>query len=411
MKIKEIEVKNFRLLHDVSISLEQDVTVIVGKNNSGKSSLIDLMQRLFSEKKVSFSIEDFSAHSYSSFLEAFESYAEGADESDVRKILPIIEVRLTFSYGLDENLGALSDLIMDLEPECTEALAIMHYQLKEGALSSLFAELEKKDLPAKLHDRVPFFYEASFYAVDPNNASNRKEINRSVLEKICSGSFINAQRGLDDVTEKERIVLGKMLENMFFAAKSSAVSQQAEIASELESAVGDIQEKIKVDFNEKLNKLIPALSILGYPGFNDPRIMTDTTLNVRQLLTNHTKLFYEGSDGLNFPESYSGLGMRNIILILLKLVEFYRIYQSLEVRPPTQIVFIEEPEAHLHPQIQEVFIRKINEVAAVLCEDTNEKWPVQFVVSTHSSHIANAAMLSSIRYFLVRKNELDKQNT
>src|SRR5699024_2036049 len=139
--------------------------------------------------------EDFSAHSYSSFLEAFESYAGGADESDVRKILPIIEVRLTFSYGLDENLGVLSDLIMDLEPECTEELAIKHYQLKEGALSSLFAELKKKDLPTKLHDRVPFFYEASFYAVNPNNASNRKEINRSVLEKICSGSFINAQRG------------------------------------------------------------------------------------------------------------------------------------------------------------------------------------------------------------------------
>jgi hypothetical protein len=63
-------------------------------------------------------------------------------------------------------------------------------------------------------------------------------------------------------------------------------------------------------------------------------------------------------------------------------------------------VFIEEPEVHLHPQMQEVFIRKINDIATLFSKEHGAPWPVQFVVSTHSSHVANEAHFETIRYFL-----------
>ena len=60
MYLKQIEAKNFRLLHDVQLLLENRTTVIVGRNNSGKTSLTEVMKRLLSDATPSFSLEDFS---------------------------------------------------------------------------------------------------------------------------------------------------------------------------------------------------------------------------------------------------------------------------------------------------------------------------------------------------------------
>jgi len=50
MKIKELKIRNFRLLKDVSLSLADKSTVIVGRNNTGKTSLTEIFRSFFSEK-------------------------------------------------------------------------------------------------------------------------------------------------------------------------------------------------------------------------------------------------------------------------------------------------------------------------------------------------------------------------
>jgi len=407
MYLKQIEVKNFRLLHDVQLLLESRTTVIVGRNNSGKTSLTEVMKRLLSDASPFFSLEDFSFCCHDQFWDSHLRESKGEDETEIRKILPAIEVRLRFSYETDEHLGLLSELVVDLDPECTEALAVVRYALKDGMLSELFGDFAETDADARpdffrlLRDRIPALYEAGFVAVDPNDETNEKVIDRSTLRKLCLGGFISAQRGLDDASQKERVVIGKVLENLFSTAKSNTDDTDSHaIAEELEVAVKSIQDKIGDDFNEKLNQLLPALSQFGYPGLNDSKLLTETTLDVAKLLTNHTKVRYTGSDGIHLPEAYNGLGTRNIILILLQLRQFFKLYLAMEPRPSVHLVFIEEPEVHLHPQMQEVFIRKIADIASAFSEETGESWPVQFVVSTHSSHVANEAHFETIRYFL-----------
>jgi len=70
MRIRNLKVKCFRLLNDISIDLEDDITLIVGKNNTGKTSLLEVI-KIFSSGDDSLSFEDFSPSTYSLFKELY----------------------------------------------------------------------------------------------------------------------------------------------------------------------------------------------------------------------------------------------------------------------------------------------------------------------------------------------------
>lgn len=414
MRLKAVSIKNFRLLHDVQLLLEEQTTVIVGRNNSGKTSLTEVIKRLL-EERPTFTVEDFSFACHQAFWDAYIEHVGGTPEADIRTALPSIEVRFTFEYGLKEELRTLGEFIIDLNPGCTEAVVVSRYGLAEGKVVNLFANVPPLQAGATpeeqnairvalfgvLKDTLSKHYECGFWVEDPNDAQNIKPIEARLLRAACASGFISAQRGLDDASQKERVVIGKVLENLFNTAKSNEADKDShDTAEQLEKAVQDIQEKIGADFNQKLDALLPALALFGYPGLGDPKLRTETTLDVSRLLTNHTKVRYTGDNGINLPEAYSGLGTRNIILILLQLREFFKLFLAMQPRPCTHMVFIEEPEVHLHPQMQEVFIRKLADIAKAFSEEAGVAWPVQFVVSTHSSHVANEARFECVRYFM-----------
>ncbi|MBG9454980.1 DNA helicase [Lysinibacillus sphaericus] len=415
MHINSVKIKNFRLLKDVELTLEQTTTIIVGRNNSGKTSFTELFKRLLTDNSPKFNLVDFSIPVHDHFWAAFIKWTEDNENPTIRESLPAIEITLTLKYDIDcDDLGPLSELIIDLDPNSTEVIANIKYQLKGGRIDSLFEGINYSDIPENiaqekknffriLKERIPKLYETSIFAIDPQDVTNQKTLDFPKFKCILQTDFINAQRGLDDTTHRDRDVLGKVVEQMLDIAKLDTASpSENQTAVALEEAVKDIQIKLDTDFNEHLNKLLPALSLFGYPGLNNAALHTETILDVRRLLENHTKVLYPGVDGTSLPETYNGLGSRNIIYILFKLFGFFKTYKAQQPAPNFQIVFIEEPEAHLHPQMQEVFIRKINEIANDFSHRFNDgvKWPIQFVITTHSTHIANEAPFDAIRYFL-----------
>src|SRR5665647_2481666 len=122
MYIKNIEIKNFRLLREVSLTLQKETTVIVGRNNSGKTSLTEIFRRFFSNKNTSFVLEDFSLASMQNFQEALQAKFEGIEESIIRTLIPSIELYLTIDYSENKNdYGALSEFVIDLDEDTTEA--------------------------------------------------------------------------------------------------------------------------------------------------------------------------------------------------------------------------------------------------------------------------------------------------
>lgn len=414
MSLHRLEVSGFRLLSNAAIELEPEATLIVGRNNSGKTSLAEILRRFVGDTSTAtFKLEDFSSISHSLFCDALKAHNDkAAADDDIRSLLPSIGLSLWFKYDpKNTDIGPLSDFIVDLDPACCDVLVRARYELRDGALKAFFEGLPtvaltdetRKTFFASLRQRIPKLYAPHIWAEDPNDASNRKPLSAAALRSVMKVEFVNAQRGMDDTTSKDTDILAKVLEGLFTTAASpTATETDKQIAEALESAVEDVQTELNTGFNDELKKLLPTLNSFGYPGLDGPEMATETTLDVQRLLSNHTRVRYVGQDGLLFPEAYNGLGMRNLLFILLRVVSFYREYMAESSPPDTHLVFIEEPEAHLHPQMQEVFISNLSSIVdRLVAEDPNKRpWPVQFVVSTHSSHVANAARFEAIRYFL-----------
>lgn len=183
--------------------------------------------------------------------------------------------------------------------------------------------------------------------------------------------------------------------------------------------------KAQVVFDERLKhffkKPLCELEELGYPGVANPRLIISTSIKPVDGLKHQSAVQYEvaptqdqGKVHNRLPEQYNGLGYQNLISMVFRLISFrddwMKVGKAVQTDeesglrqvspPPLHLVLLEEPEAHLHVQVQQVFIRKAYEVLRNHRDLQGESsLSTQLVVSTHSSHIAHEVDFAQMRYF------------
>lgn len=415
MRIEKVKVEGFRLLQDVEIMLETNSTVIVGRNNSGKTSFTDVFDRFIGQSGARFRLEDFSAAARAKFFDARTLRENGAKPEDVLAAFPTIALTLTFAYETTEpNLGPLAPFVIDLDVASTRAMVRVEYKPTLATLHTLLdvtAPVEGVEKNThflrSLRDTIPKAYSIHVSAIDPTDKNNRREFDGiSALSALVQCNFVEAQRPLDHASHGGADVIGKLLSTLFKTSTApTAAAADQELAAKIKTSVEEIERGVQGDFDAMLKKLLPTMEVLGFPSLNDTELRPETSLNVEALLSDHTRVVYASADGVHLPEGYNGLGTRNLIYMLLQLESYHKIYRARPTRPVTHLIFIEEPEAHLHPQMQEVFINQLNVAIKKLSATYPDEpaWKVQFVITTHSPHVANAASFEAVRYFM---NEL-----
>ena len=226
MKLVKAEIKNYRLLHDATITFDENTTSIVGKNNSGKTSLSSIFNVFLNEAGKSFSFDDFSLACHPDFIKAYKSYQAITVENKERKILeiqdeiPKIQLFLTIKYSENDNWANLQPLFTSLK-ESDEIVLLCEYAPDSTEIFLKNLQEAMKDLTAysdvELFNKIKSHYQNHYKInIRPHSETEGVEnISREDTKKLIKAKFINAQRVLDDSNAESRSKLSRIFQDQF----------------------------------------------------------------------------------------------------------------------------------------------------------------------------------------------------
>ncbi|MHB2058137.1 AAA family ATPase [Pseudomonas monsensis] len=462
MKIEFLDIQNFRKLKSCRLELSDQETVFVGANNSGKTSAMDMLIRfLIKARRKELSTTDFTLSNWYELNKVAETWGsmseKGGTLGEWQKLCPALDLWLDVEEceayrvshlipSLDWKAGRLGVRI-SFEPK--DISALKNEYITERTLSKrLLEEAREKspgsttfsiwprnlrdflDKPGRLHGHFKF----NSYLLDPDlvdlssekintqDIPNQEPLENDPFEGLLRIDLIEAQRGFSDSGNNETVGMGstgrgslsQQLKKYYQKHLDPSESPDLEDILALQSidqAKSTFDDRLK----ERLTNALTEIETIGYPGFADPSITITSKINPIDTLDHDTAiqfdLFKKAADGLEslrLPEKMNGLGYKNLISMIFALISFrdgwmrVKKAQSLlgESIEPLHLVLIEEPEAHLHAQVQQVFINKAYTVLRnhERLKDKTD-FNTQLVVSTHSSYLAYEMDFSKLRYF------------
>ncbi|WP_082475371.1 ATP-dependent nuclease [Frigoribacterium sp. Leaf263] len=243
-----------------------------------------------------------------------------------------------------------------------------------------------------------------------------RPLNRNPLTELIHIDIVNAQRHLGGEDRNGRLsrqVAKYYNKHLDFGLAPEPQDLEAIRATQSASSLFDL--RLRSAFEGPLAEI----ARMGYPGGSDPRVVIRTSLQLVDGLTHNSVLRYQlgpdsdkADNALELPEGMNGLGYQNLVLMIFNLMLFrdgrHKIGKasSSSAQPgvaatlaPIHLVLVEEPEAHLHAQVQQVFIKHAYATLKGDASKHRQDLGTQLIVSTHSSHIAHEINFSAIRYF------------
>ncbi len=429
MHVHTLRIRNFRRLKDVRIDLASDISIFVGANNSGKTSASQAIQLFVAGSRDKFSIYDFSAECWT----AFDTFGEQIENAK----LPAISLDLWFHVD-SADLHRVVDLLPSLSWEGSlVGLRIEFAASNEAALLTNFREVHERaranvrpgnngdaeyhpsprNLCEYLTDNLRREFELRYYVLDrarfdnsfvevpdyaplqitPDKGRGGKEVVNSLL-RVDS---LSAQRHLSDNAGGSRAEDLSHCLSRFYDRSLEKLGDDYDAIFALAQSEAMLNDHLARVFMPTLRQL----GELGYPGLSNPRLLIRSALNPSAIMNSRegARVYYalgdNDVDGPTLPDHYNGLGFRNLIYMVVELLSFHAQWMDIEEnRPPLHLVFIEEPEAHLHAQLQQVFIRKVMDLLSIEGTD-RAHYSSQIVITTHSPHILYERGFRPIRYF------------
>ena len=422
MVIRQIQVKNFRLLKNFVIDLQQELSLVVGKNNVGKTSLLIVLDKFLNyskERTNKFQYNDFNLD----FQKELEDILEQPLLDEISYEPKSISLRLVAEFFDTDNLDNIGNKILTNLEDDNNFFAIgFDYQLdfdnyirliedfKEA--KTKFEEKQKdKELKRQFdkHDYMESNYYRFFRTIrksvhveketmllDESHYIKLDGLQGFRLDDVINFEYISARRNVDN----------KDVDHTLSVQTSELYKAQEDTEENIEARENFIASLKETDntltdiYGNIFDGIIKKIGLFGGMHQQETIIKVISTLQHRELLSGNTTVVYE-HDNRKLPENFNGLGYMNLISMIFEIsLIVERMKRSQNRRPADiNILFIEEPEAHTHPQMQYVFIKNIKNILrdGIVRKD-GIKAQLQSIVSTHSSHIVSDSDFDDIKY-------------
>lgn len=398
MYISGIEIKNFRSFDNINIDFHEGVNVLIGHNNSGKSNLLRALAIIFDRTvKKQLSVEDFN-----------NSLTIDSLKKQSPKI--VITVRIKQSENEDlmtDELITVSNWLTKLE-EPYEAKIQYEFFLPISEEKNYVDTVNKANNKEEIWNIIRSqFIRLYISKIWGGNPENQVPIDNDNLNKF-DFQFLDAIRDVERDMFSGRNTLLKSVIDFFldYDIKSDKNITEEEQKMKLQERkdifsthssqlIKNIQERLDSGNQEILSYIeeIGAFYDKSTPDF-EGQLSESEIYMVLQLIVRQTT-------GMSIPITHNGLGYNNLIFMALLLSKMQAdsdgefLGSNAKVFP---ILAIEEPEAHLHPTMQNEFIK-------FLKNNIKDKKVKQIFITTHSTHISSSTNIDDI-ICLYKKNDI-----
>lgn len=361
--VTTVRINNFRSLANVEVELDE-LTVLIGANNAGKTSFLDAMFAAIGAGRKTLGVDDVR-------LEPSEATAPKERRITIDVLIRPIDVngKIASAYPAGSfwtNLWGTVGIATD-DSDFHEFTPIR---------TALVWSPTRGEYVLERH----FLKEwRSFDGWLATPASDRP-VSASLIEPIAL-HYVDAKRDLEDDLRRQGSFWRRLTEDLGLDA--------ADIAA-MEETLSEINQTI-VSKSEILKHLKANLAGLkGVVSADSGSIEISPVARKLRDLSKGVDVSFGIEGAQSFPLARHGMGTRSLASLLV-----FRAYTSWRQKKATEggdqvhsILALEEPESHLHPQAQRSLFGHIKRI------------PGQRVVSTHSPYLAGQAQLGELRLFM-----------
>ena len=410
MYVSNLKIKNFRNFGDPPFSMDmRPFTLVLGENNIGKTNLLAAMSLLFSQEisaiqRRSLELDDIN------YLAVMAFKKQVADQTvEVDKVnFPEVEIHTTLSDIQDDQHPVVGDWYSNTD--ATEACVTYRFSLRGNFKRDKWIN-EQREAVAKRKERDEKResesgdgsekLDYSLYVDFPIGEYRHTIYGGGRPSNECEAWLLRMLRAeiLDALRDAEReLVAGGEQRLLFRVLRQSSDSRYTDVKRLIDELKQAIDEDPSLAVIKKdVQKLLARVS-LDTPGEDHSIGLQFAAPEAVEILKKIGMTY--GANPITVARN--GLGRNNLLYVALVLSQMAKapdISVGEEAFICYRLVGIEEPEAHLHPHLQDHLARNI--------EDIRREYPhsLQLILTSHSTHVAAKLSLENTAILFRRDSD------